>query len=63
MSGGHWLILLIGIGIVALGDWDWLRPRTADLIVDRIRKRAAAGDIIVMHDGDESAPRKTSDKS
>lgn len=41
-----------------LWDWDWFRTRTAERIVDRIEARAAAGDIIVMHDGDESAPRK-----
>jgi peptidoglycan/xylan/chitin deacetylase (PgdA/CDA1 family) len=48
---------LIGWGWM-LWDWDWFRVRTADRIVDRIDARAAAGDIIVMHDGDESAPRK-----
>ena len=48
---------LIGWGWM-LWDVDWFRPRTADRIVTRIEARAAAGDIIVMHDGDESAPRK-----
>ena len=48
---------LIGWGWM-LWDVDWLRPRTADRIVARIEARAAAGDIIVLHDGDESAPRK-----
>lgn len=47
---------LIGWGWM-LWDVDWFRPRTADRIVTRIEARAAAGDIIVMHDGDESAPR------
>jgi peptidoglycan/xylan/chitin deacetylase (PgdA/CDA1 family) len=48
---------LIGWGWM-LWDVDWFRPRTADRIVARIEARAAAGDIIVLHDGDESAPRK-----
>ena len=39
-------------------DWNWFRRRTADSIVKRIAPRATAGDIIVLHDGDESAPRK-----
>jgi len=39
-------------------DWNWFRRRTADSIVKRIAPGAAAGDIIVLHDGDESAPRK-----
>jgi peptidoglycan/xylan/chitin deacetylase (PgdA/CDA1 family) len=41
-----------------LWDWNWFRQRTADSIVNRIRPRVADGDIIVMHDGDESAPFK-----
>ena len=41
-----------------LWDVDWFRPRTADRIVVRISSRVRAGDIIVMHDGDDSAPRK-----
>lgn len=48
---------LVGWGWM-LWDFDWFRPRTADRIVPRIAARASAGDIIVMHDGDESAPRK-----
>ena len=48
---------LVGWGWL-LWDVDWFRPRTADRIVARIVARASAGDIIVMHDGDESAPRK-----
>ena len=48
---------LVGWGWM-LWDVDWLRPRTADRIVARITSRVAAGDIIVMHDGDESAPRR-----
>ncbi|HVZ23027.1 MAG TPA: polysaccharide deacetylase family protein [Vicinamibacterales bacterium] len=39
-------------------DWNWFRPRTADSIVHRLADRVSAGDIIVMHDGDEKAPRK-----
>jgi len=39
-----------------LWDWNWWRTRTAPSIVKRIAGRAAAGDIIVMHDGDEKAP-------
>jgi peptidoglycan/xylan/chitin deacetylase (PgdA/CDA1 family) len=48
---------LIGWGWM-LWDVDYFRPRTADRIVGRIADRASAGDIIVMHDGDESAPRR-----
>lgn len=40
------------------GYVDWFRPRMADRIVARVVGRASAGDIIVLHDGDESAPRK-----
>ena len=39
-------------------DWNWFRPRTAESIVGRLSSHASAGDIIVIHDGDESAPRK-----
>jgi peptidoglycan/xylan/chitin deacetylase (PgdA/CDA1 family) len=39
-----------------LWDWNWFRARTAESVVDRIGPRAGNGDIIVMHDGDESAP-------
>jgi peptidoglycan/xylan/chitin deacetylase (PgdA/CDA1 family) len=48
---------LVGWGWM-LWDVDWLRPRTADRIVGRVAPRVRAGDIIVLHDGDESAPRK-----
>jgi peptidoglycan/xylan/chitin deacetylase (PgdA/CDA1 family) len=41
-----------------LWDWNWFRARTADSVVKRIRNRVSDGDIIVMHDGDESAPFK-----
>jgi len=39
-----------------LWDWNWFRARTADSVVARVGSRAGNGDIIVMHDGDESAP-------
>lgn len=48
---------LVGWGWM-LWDFDWWRPRTAERIVPRLVRRVSAGDIIVMHDGDESAPRK-----
>jgi peptidoglycan/xylan/chitin deacetylase (PgdA/CDA1 family) len=41
-----------------LWDWNWFRERTADSVVKRLRSRAGNGDIIVMHDGDESEPFK-----
>lgn len=46
---------LIGWGWM-LWDVDPLHARTADRIVARIVRRARAGDIIVMHDGDSRAP-------
>jgi peptidoglycan/xylan/chitin deacetylase (PgdA/CDA1 family) len=46
---------LIGWGWM-LWDWNWFRQRTADAVAGRILDRARSGDIIVMHDGDESAP-------
>lgn len=48
---------LVGWGWM-LWDVDWLRARTADRIVARLAGRASAGDILVMHDGDEAAPRR-----
>jgi len=39
-----------------LWDWNWARDRTAAATFERIVERAGPGDIIVMHDGDESAP-------
>jgi chitooligosaccharide deacetylase len=39
-------------------DFNWFRPRTANATVGRILARVDAGDIVVMHDGDESAPRR-----
>jgi peptidoglycan/xylan/chitin deacetylase (PgdA/CDA1 family) len=41
-----------------LWDFNWWRPRTANATVARILPRVHSGDIVVMHDGDESAPRK-----
>jgi peptidoglycan/xylan/chitin deacetylase (PgdA/CDA1 family) len=48
---------LVGWGWM-LWDWNWFRRRTADAVVSRISARVADGDIVVMHDGDESAPLK-----
>ena len=48
---------LVGWGWM-LWDWNWFRARTADSTLGRIPERVSAGDIVVMHDGDESAPRK-----
>jgi peptidoglycan/xylan/chitin deacetylase (PgdA/CDA1 family) len=39
-----------------LWDWNWFRKRTSEAVVGRVLKRANAGSIVVMHDGDESAP-------
>jgi peptidoglycan/xylan/chitin deacetylase (PgdA/CDA1 family) len=46
---------LIGWGWM-LWDWNWFRERTAGSVTARVLGRASAGDIVVMHDGDESAP-------
>jgi peptidoglycan/xylan/chitin deacetylase (PgdA/CDA1 family) len=48
---------LIGWGWM-LWDVNVFGARTADNILARLASRARAGDIMVMHDGDESAPRK-----
>jgi peptidoglycan/xylan/chitin deacetylase (PgdA/CDA1 family) len=48
---------LVGWGWM-LWDWNWFRRRTADAIVARVGARASAGDIVVLHDGDESAPTR-----
>lgn len=48
---------LIGWGWM-LWDFNWFRPRRADDTVGRVASRIRAGDIVVMHDGDESAPRR-----
>ena len=48
---------LIGFGWM-LWDFNWFRPRDADSTVRRVAPRVSDGDIIVMHDGDESAPTR-----
>ena len=48
---------LVGWGWM-LWDFDWFRARSAGHTFERILARASAGDIIVMHDGDEKAPRR-----
>lgn len=48
---------LIGWGWM-LWDWNWFRRRTAESTLGRLTARLSPGDILVMHDGDESAPRK-----
>ena len=48
---------LVGWGWM-LWDIDWGRGRRAERTIARIGPRARAGDIVVMHDGDESAPFK-----
>jgi len=39
-----------------LWDCNWFQRRTADSAYHRVRHRIGNGDIVVMHDGDESAP-------
>ena len=46
---------LVGWGWM-LWDWNWFRKRTAASVVNRLANRVRGGDIVVMHDGDESAP-------
>jgi peptidoglycan/xylan/chitin deacetylase (PgdA/CDA1 family) len=48
---------LIGFGWM-LWDFNWFRARNADSSFRRIATRVSDGDIIVMHDGDESAPTR-----
>jgi peptidoglycan-N-acetylglucosamine deacetylase len=48
---------LIGFGWM-LWDFNWFRARTADSTFRRISPRVSDGDIVVMHDGDESAPTR-----
>lgn len=48
---------LVGWGWM-LWDWNWFRPRNGAATFSRIANRVSAGDIVVMHDGDESAPRR-----
>jgi peptidoglycan/xylan/chitin deacetylase (PgdA/CDA1 family) len=48
---------LIGFGWM-LWDFNWFQPRDADSSFRRISSRVSDRDIIVMHDGDESAPTR-----
>lgn len=48
---------LVGWGWM-LWDFNWFRPRSARVTFERFEARASAGDIFVMHDGDESASRR-----
>jgi peptidoglycan/xylan/chitin deacetylase (PgdA/CDA1 family) len=48
---------LIGFGWM-LWDVEPFRARTPGRVVPRLLSRASTGDIIVMHDGDDKAPRK-----
>lgn len=48
---------LIGFGWM-LWDFNWFRARSAESSFRRIGGRVSDGDIIVMHDGDESAPTR-----
>jgi peptidoglycan/xylan/chitin deacetylase (PgdA/CDA1 family) len=46
---------LVGWGWM-LWDFNWFRARDAASTFNRLVNRVSSGDIIVMHDGDESAP-------
>ena len=48
---------LIGFGWM-LWDFNWFRPRDADATFKRVAPRVSDGDIVVLHDGDESAPTR-----
>jgi peptidoglycan/xylan/chitin deacetylase (PgdA/CDA1 family) len=48
---------LIGFGWM-LWDFNWFRARSGEASFQRIASRVSDGDIIVMHDGDESAPTR-----
>jgi peptidoglycan-N-acetylglucosamine deacetylase len=48
---------LVGWGWM-LWDFNWFKPRRAGDTVARVARRIRGGDIVVMHDGDESAPTK-----
>lgn len=48
---------LVGWGWM-LWDFNWFRERTGEATFKRLISRARAGDIMVMHDGDESAPHR-----
>jgi peptidoglycan/xylan/chitin deacetylase (PgdA/CDA1 family) len=38
-------------------DWDWWRTPRGEAVAERLLRKASAGDIIVIHDGDEVNPR------
>jgi chitooligosaccharide deacetylase len=40
-----------------LWDWNWYRKPHAQVLAERLARRASAGDIIVLHDGHHSNPR------
>jgi chitooligosaccharide deacetylase len=48
---------LVGWGWM-LWDFNWFRARDAASTFNRLIERVSAGDIVVMHDGDESDPRR-----
>ena len=48
---------LIGFGWM-LWDFNWFRPRDAEATFQRVAPRVSDGDIVVLHDGDESAPTR-----
>ena len=48
---------LVGFGWM-LWDFNWFRPRSAEHTFRRIDRRISDRDIVVMHDGDESAPTR-----
>jgi peptidoglycan/xylan/chitin deacetylase (PgdA/CDA1 family) len=48
---------LVGWGWM-LWDFNWMRERKASNTVGRVLGRVRGGDVIVMHDGDESAPTR-----
>jgi peptidoglycan/xylan/chitin deacetylase (PgdA/CDA1 family) len=48
---------LIGFGWM-LWDFNWFRTRSGEASFQRVAPRVSDGDIIVMHDGDESAPTR-----
>jgi peptidoglycan/xylan/chitin deacetylase (PgdA/CDA1 family) len=65
-SGHRSVTMLMGArraGYTVVG-WGWMlwdlglfRERTADRLVPRFTSRASAGDIVVIHDGDDGNPR------
>jgi peptidoglycan/xylan/chitin deacetylase (PgdA/CDA1 family) len=47
--------VLVGWGWM-LWDFNWYQRRTGQATASRVLSRISSGDIVVMHDGDESAP-------